>query len=170
MKLQLSVRRLVYAALFCALACAATLVIQIPLLTGYVHPGDAICLLSGFLLPGWSGVLAAALGSALADLASGYAIYIPATFVAKGAVALLAQLLLRQINKGTDGRRMWLGALIGGLVGEAAMVAAYFAYESLLYGVGTAIMTIPGNALQGAFGILLAVPLCCTLKKRLPLE
>ena len=53
-------------ALFMALCCVATMVIQIPSPTqGYVNLGDCVVLLSGWLLGPWYGIAAAGIGSAL---------------------------------------------------------------------------------------------------------
>ena len=81
-----SLKKIVMAALFAALACAATMSIRIPTpgTGGYIHPGDAIVILSGVVLgPVW-GLLAGGIGSALADLLGGYLTYVPITFVIKG--------------------------------------------------------------------------------------
>ena len=81
-------RLIVLSALFAALACVATMVIRIPSpFKGYLNLGDSVVLLSGWLLPPVYGALAAGLGSALADLFSGYVTYAPATFVIKALMA-----------------------------------------------------------------------------------
>ena len=84
-------KKIVFAALLAALACVATMIIKIPTpLGGYIHAGDAVVVLAGFLLgPVW-GALAAGLGSCLADVIAGYVLYAPGTFVIKAVVALLA--------------------------------------------------------------------------------
>lgn len=63
-----TIRKLVLSAMFAALSCAATMVIQIPIATGYLNFGDGLCLLAGWILGPWYGFAAAGLGSALADL------------------------------------------------------------------------------------------------------
>ena len=90
-------KTLVWAALFTALTTVATMVIQVPSPTGgYLNAGDAIVLLSAFLLgPIW-GAVAAGVGSALADILAGYAIYAPATLIIKALMALTAGALLRR--------------------------------------------------------------------------
>ena len=82
---------MVFAALFAALACVATMSLHIPTpgTGGYIHPGDAIVVLSGILLGPIYGGLAAGLGSALADLLSGYMVYVPITFVVKAVIAVV---------------------------------------------------------------------------------
>ena len=65
-----NLKKLVMAALFAALTCVATMSIRIPTpgTNGYIHPGDALVILSGVILgPGW-GLLSAGIGSAMADL------------------------------------------------------------------------------------------------------
>lgn len=68
-------------ALFAALACVATMSIRIPTpgTGGYIHPGDAIVILSGVVLGPGYGFLAAGIGSALSDLIGGYFVYVPIT-------------------------------------------------------------------------------------------
>ena len=78
-------------ALMAALTCVATIIIKIPSpLKGYLNLGDCVVLLAGWVLLPAYGFLSAGLGSALADLFSGYVIYAPATFIIKGCMALMA--------------------------------------------------------------------------------
>ncbi len=151
-----TIRKLVLSAMFAALSCAATMVIQIPIATGYLNFGDGLCLLAGWILGPWYGFAAAGLGSALADLLAGYGAYVPATFVIKGLVALIAALLLRLVRK--EGMpAVWQLALTA-LPAEAAMVLGYFAFETLVLGeAAAAAAAVPNNLLQAAAGIVLAV-------------
>lgn len=151
-----TIRKLVLSAMFAALSCAATMVIQIPIATGYLNFGDSLCLLAGWILGPWYGFAAAGLGSALADLLAGYGAYVPATFVIKGLVALIAALLLRLVRK-AGMPAVWQLAL-SALPAEAAMVLGYFAFETLVLGeTAAAAAAVPNNLLQAAAGIVLAV-------------
>ena len=151
-----TIRRLVLSAMFAALSCAATMVIQIPIATGYLNFGDGLCLLAGWTLGPWYGFAAAGLGSALADLLAGYGAYVPATFVIKGLVALLAGLLL-QLGQTKGTPAVWRLALTA-LPAEAAMVLGYFGFETLVLGeAAAAAAAVPNNVLQAAAGIVLAV-------------
>ena len=101
-----NLKKIVLAALFAAFACVATMSIRIPTpgTGGYIHPGDAVVILSGIILgPHW-GLLAAGIGSALADLLGGYFIYVPITFVIKGVVAFAAGLIYQKIGKTAKSR------------------------------------------------------------------
>ncbi len=151
-----TIRKLVLSAMFAALSCAATMVIQIPIATGYLNFGDGLCLLAGWILGPWYGFAAAGLGSALADLLAGYGAYVPATFVIKGLVALIAALLLRLVRK--EGMPAVWQLALSALPAEAAMVLGYFAFETLVLGeAAAAAAAVPNNLLQAAAGIVLAV-------------
>ena len=142
--------------MFAALSCAATMVIQIPIATGYLNFGDGPCLLAGWILGPWYGFAAAGLGSALADLLAGYGAYVPATFVIKGLVALIAALLLRLVRK--EGMPAVWQLALSALPAEAAMVLGYFSFETLVLGeAAAAAAAVPNNLLQAAAGIVLAV-------------
>ena len=101
-----NLKKIVMTALFAALACAATMSIRIPTpgTGGYIHPGDAIVILSGIILgPVW-GLAAAGIGSAMADLLGGYFIYVPITFAVKGIIAFIAGILYQKLGKTSKSR------------------------------------------------------------------
>jgi len=67
------------------------MLIKIPSpLKGYINLGDGIVLIASWILPLPYGLIAAGLGSALADLFSGYVVYAPATFIIKALMAVVA--------------------------------------------------------------------------------
>ena len=110
-----NLKKLILAALFAALSCVATMSIRIPTpgTGGYIHPGDAIVILSGVILgPVW-GFFAGGIGSALSDLIGGYFIYVPITFVIKGLVALAAGLLYQKVGKNQKSR--YIAVILGGV-------------------------------------------------------
>ena len=150
-------RKLVYAALFAALTCVMTMIVKIPVPAtgGYVNLGDCVVLLAGWVLGPMYGGAAAGLGSMLADLVSGYPLYAPGTFVIKACMAVCAWAVFRA----AAGEKRGLAARIGGaLAGEAVMAAGYFAYEGVVLGFGLgAAAAIPGNLIQGVFGLAVSV-------------
>ncbi|MGI6028184.1 MAG: ECF transporter S component [Candidatus Heteroscillospira sp.] len=159
-----NVLNLARASMFAALCCVATMAIQIPSpMNGYVHLGDCFVLLSGFLLGPVYGTAAAGIGSMLADILSGYAHYAPGTLVIKAACALIAALIYNA------GRRSTVSAVLGGIAAEIVMVLGYFGYASLLLGKGVgAAASIPGNVVQGVFGIISGVVLLKVAEKCVP--
>ena len=155
--------RIVVASLMAALTCVATMIIKIPSpLEGYLNLGDCVVLVAGWMLSPAYGFLAAGLGSALADLLSGYAIYAPATFVIKGLMALVAfaacKLLQKKIGK-------LAARLIGGVSAEVLMIAGYFVFEGCMYGFGPSVVNIPANAVQGVAGIIVGLLLIKVFEK-----
>ena len=157
-------KKIVTAALFAAFACVATMSIRIPTpgTNGYIHPGDAIVILSGVMLgPVW-GLLAAGIGSAMADLIGGYFLYVPITFAVKGAVAVVSGVIYKKIGRTPASR--YAAVLLGG-VGDILLVAGgYFLFESMIYGAAAA-ASIPANIIQGISGLIISILLYPLLLK-----
>ena len=150
-----NLKKLILAALFAALSCVATMSIRIPTpgTGGYIHPGDAIVILSGVILgPVW-GFLAGGIGSALSDLIGGYFIYVPITFVIKGLVALAAGLLYQKVGKNQKSR--YIAVILGGVADIILVAGGYFVCEFFIYGAG-ATASIPANIIQGVGGLVIS--------------
>lgn len=158
---QEKLRNAILAALFAALTYVATTVIQIPIPTtgGYVNLGDCVVLLGVFLLDPVYGAIAGGIGSALADILSGYAHYALGTFVIKTAMAAVAALVFKALKS-----KIKISSPIAALIGEVIMIVGYFVYESVFLGYGLgAVAAIPGNAVQAITGAVSSVLLYHTL-------
>lgn len=157
------VKKLVFAALFAALACAATFIhIPVPSMTnGYVNLGDCFVLLAGFCLGPVYGGLAGGIGSALTDLLGGYFHYVPATLIIKFLMALAAALITKALKKRVSSPFSYTVAAV---VGELIMIGGYFLYELCLYGAA-AVGSIPGNAVQAVAGLVSSVIIVLILDK-----
>ena len=150
-----NLKKLILAALFAALSCVATMSIRIPTpgTSGYIHPGDAIVILSGVILgPVW-GFLAGGIGSALSDLIGGYFIYVPITFGIKGLVALAAGLLYQKVGKNQKSR--YIAVILSGVADIILVAGGYFVCEFFIYGAGAA-ASIPANIIQGVGGLVIS--------------
>ena len=153
-KSTVTLKKLVMAALFAALACVATMSIKIPTpgTSGYIHPGDAIVILAGVVLgPAW-GFLAGGIGSAMADLLGGYFVYVPITFVIKGLVSLCSALLYRKVGKNST------AVILGGVADIILVAGGYCLCEYFIYGAG-AFASVPANLVQGIGGLILSAVL-----------
>lgn len=161
-------RRMVTAALCAALCCTATMVIRVPSPTGgYKNLGDCFVLVSAWLLGPWWGGAAAGIGSALSDLFSGYAYYVPGTLLVKGLMAVVAALLYRPLSA----RSPLAASVVSGLAGAAIMVAGYFGYATLVLGKWeSAGVSALGNVVQGGIGLCTAVVLWAFLRRSRILE
>ncbi len=156
-------KNLVVAALFSALICVATMVVKIPSpLKGYINLGDCMVLLSGWLLPPVFSFPAAGIGSALADVFSGYFVYAPVTFAIKGLVALTAFFLFKLLSKKTKAE---IAAIVSGVAAETVMVAGYYIFEGFMYGFGASAVNILPNVIQGGAGIILGAVLLKVFRK-----
>lgn len=149
-------KKLILCALFAALACAATLSIRIPTpgTGGYIHPGDAIVILSGIFLGPVYGALAAGIGSALADLLGGYLLYVPITFLVKAIIGFLAGMTFQYIHR--KGVSSYIGVVAGGVIDMLLVPAGYFLCEMPIYGVAGALASVPANFVQGIGGLVIA--------------
>lgn len=114
------------------------------------------------MLGPWLGAFAAGLGSAMADLLAGYAIYVPATFFIKVLMALVAAFILKRsaIKKSS------LRAALAGIAAELIMVVGYFCYDCFVLKYGMAALgDMPTNLIQAAFGIVAGVFLYKAISK-----
>lgn len=154
--------------LFAALGCVGTMILQIPSPTGgYMNLGDAVVILGAWLLGPVYGAAAGGLGPALADLLSGYAVYVPATLVIKAVMALTAAGLYRALGK--------KGLLVSALAAELPMILGYWLFDALLAslsGGGSLVLClagsaagVPGNLVQAAFGAAAATLLALALRR-----
>lgn len=158
-------KKTVLSAVLAALVCVATMIVKIPSpLKGYMNLGDCVVLLCGWLLSPPYAFLAAGIGSALADLFSGYAIYAPVTFAVKGVTALTAGVLFGLLHKKTGSLT---AEIVGGIIAELIMVLGYYIFEGFMYGFVASAVNIPANAMQGLIGLIIGTILIKTFKNRI---
>lgn len=157
MKEKFSTNKLVITALFAALVCVATMIINVPIpaTKGYINVGDTIVLLSAWIIGGWYGALAAGIGSGLADIILSASQYAPGTFVIKFLMGIFAYLVFVAVSK--TNINDYIGYFASAIVAEVTMIAGYFLYESVILGYGLgAIPAILGNIIQAVGSIILA--------------
>ena len=108
------------------------------------------------------GFATAGVGSALADLFSGYVVYAPATFIIKGIMAIIAHFCFRGIHNklGNTSAR-----IIGGVLAEIEMILGYFVFEGFMYGFAPSVVNIPANGVQGAAGLIIGLMLVKIFEK-----
>jgi len=149
-------------AVFVVLAFVGTKVITVPIpgTGGYFNLGDTFVMVAALLFGPVVGLIAGALGPALADV-FGFLPYAPATFVIKGIEGLVVGLIAYQANTG----RVVLALVLA----IAIISGGYFFVQAFLYiwlgehikmfditTVGGAIGELPFNLLQGALCALIA--------------
>lgn len=158
--------KMVYTAMFAAMIFALTRFIQIPVASGYVHFGDALIYIVALTVGGPWAMLAGALGGALADLTSGFAVYAPATIIIKALIALPFVL----VNKKSEKILTPFTALLT-IPSGVITVLGYFIADMII-DKAYAVVDIPGNVIQAAgsaviFIIIAAAFDAAKLKKKL---
>ncbi len=135
--------------------------IPIPATQGYVNFSDVAIFFVSLAFGPWVGLIAGGLGTAIADIAGGYAQFALLTFLAHGLEGLLAGYLGRNRKLG--------GMLAAWLAGTAAMAGMYFLGEGLvLVGWGPALAELPFNLLQCVVGGLVGIPLVGAVRRAYP--
>jgi len=148
-----------------ALVALATMLFKlpVPIARGYVHLGDALILFSAMLV----GPVAApvgGVGSALADLLTGYPMYVLPTLCIKAFVGFLAGWRLNLFR-----RRALLRCALAFTMAELTMVAGYFLYEGFVYGFAVAVSAAPMNLVQAASGVILGCVLFPVARRVAPI-
>lgn len=138
---------------FIVLTCLVTLFVRIPLPSrGYFNVGDVAVVFGGLvlgLMQPRQGVYwalgAVGLGSALADVLGGFAVFAPLTFAAKGAEGAVAAWAASY-----HGTIRWIMLGLGGLT----MMGIYFGGEALMPNIGLqgAVAELVPNAIQAVGG------------------
>lgn len=162
----LSTQKLVLASLMAAMTTVGTMLIKVPAIKGYIHIGDSIVYLCGILLGPVLGGIAAGLGSLIADMLLGYAVYAPATFVIKGLDAMLVGFIyLKLVSDQASFVQKTMSFVTAVVCGGAIMIGGYFVYEIFLYGIEGAMAGIAYNVTQAIGGGVLAYPLLVALDR-----
>lgn len=153
--------KICFGGMFAALICAATAVIQIPTqLFGFMNFGDCFVLIAAWMLGPWYGFAAGGIGSALADLLTGYGHYVPGTLIIKGLMAMAAALVFHALSK-KGGKLRFPAYIVSGLTAELIMIAGYYLYKATFLQRGwiAALGNVPTNCVQGAIGLVLGTVL-----------
>jgi uncharacterized membrane protein len=136
-----------------AIIFVVTFLIKVPVpvtSTGaYINLGDTVIYVVAFLLNPILAMLAAGIGSFLADLAGGYGAYMFATLVIKAMMGLCCSLIAKKEN--------FVSFVVACVIGGVIMVFGYGAFEWLVFGWTVAIANMPYNLIQFAGGIIIAL-------------
>ena len=151
------------AGIMAALVAVATALVQIyiPATRGYLNFGDIMIFVSAFTFGPIVGGFAGGVGSAISDVATGYAYFSPFTLIIKGAEGLIAGLISNRLSRKRD--------ILAVVVAGSEMVAGYFLAEFFGLSEGNAaLVEIPANILQIAVGGTIGILVAVILRRRLP--
>lgn len=130
---------------------------------GLVHLGTAMLFIIAMLFGPKKAAIAGAFGMGLFDLVNGFTLWAPITFVARGLQGYIV------------GQIAWSAGRMGGsktfniiaaIASVPVMLAVYYLGEAIIFGSFIIPATsIPGNLVQNAVGLLVAIPAVIALKK-----
>lgn len=151
------IRSLALHGMLTAVIAMLTLFASVPLPVGsggaYLNAGDAAVHLAAYVLGPIGGAVTAGVGSALADILHGAAVYAPATFIIKALMAFICGHLTKRMR--------YAAPAISGLV----MPIGYFLFELVLYGKAAALPGLWMNGIQYAFGTIAGALLIAALPR-----
>lgn len=143
MKTNHTTRLICQTAAFAAIIYVFTALLHVPTHTGYTHVGDGFLFLAACMLPTPYAAVAGAVGAGLADLLSGYAIWLPGTLIIKSVTALYFSHTAKRIICPRN--------LLGLIPAWITCVGGYYLYEVLITGNWVAPLAgIPGYLTQSA--------------------
>ena len=158
-------QELVFTALMTALVFVATYLPHIPIPLGYAHLGDAVIFLLALLTPRRSALFSACVGSALADLLGGFAIWIVPTLVIK---FVMAEIVYR-IGRRGDTIAPRVSVIAALLLSSIWMATAYTLAGAVLYAsMSAALASTPGLIMEGLVNGNIAYFLLPLLRGRFP--
>ena len=134
----MNIRKMTYTAMFTAVVFLLTTLVQIPMPLGggYINLGEAGIYICAAMCGPFSGAFAGGVGSALADISTGYAFWALPTFIIKCAEGFIVGKFAQNTSKYICAKTN-IGMLIAGIV----MILAYF---------GSRFIVVAGNTVQAS--------------------
>jgi uncharacterized membrane protein len=164
--------RLALVAVLAAVTALFTYAVRIPVAPtrGYINLGDVAIYFSAFTFGPITAFVAGGVGTAIADLFSGYSQWAPISLVVHGLQGLVAGLIAvtwasgEKPNLGQISLRWILAALAGTII----MCGGYLSAQIFMVGIGAALVELPGNVVQSVVGALGGIPLTLAVRKAYP--
>lgn len=158
---------LILSSMAIALVFVATLLlnIRLPIAAngGLVHLGTAMLFIIAILFGPKKGAIAGAIGMGLFDLVSGWTLWAPMTFLARGLQGYLVGKIAW--SNGRSGNSVGFN-ILAAIVSIPFMVAIYYIGEAIIFSSWIIpAASIPGNLVQNAVGLIIAIPVAIALKK-----
>ncbi len=161
--------RIASLAILTAVTAVFTYMVRIPIAPtrGYLNLGDVAIYFTAFTFGPVSALIAGGLGTALADIISGYSQWAPISLLVHGLQGLAAG-LIASIAWRAKRETFNLYWLVAAAAGTVVMCAGYLGAGTLMVGFSAALVELPGNLLQNLAGVVGAVPLTIAVRKAYP--
>lgn len=151
-------------ALAIALVCVSTMVIQIPIPLGYMHLGNTCILLFAALFGPATGLLAGGIGSALADLLTGYTQWVFPTLLIKSIMGFAIGYLANR--NAQSFKTLSFKTFFGAVTGIFIMIAGYTIAGAIMHGsIYTGLAQAPGLTFEGVLGLVVFYVISFVLEK-----
>jgi uncharacterized membrane protein len=161
-------KKLAIYALSSAIVCVATILIKIPTVAtdGYINFGDTFIFIFAIIFNPLCGLICGGLGSSLADIFSGYAVWAPYTLIIKGFEGYICGLIASKLfKKDISEKFKFLFSLFAVSIAGLFMVTGYCFANAIMKGsIATGIASIPENLIQAGVSILIALILLFSFK------
>ncbi|MGL4453069.1 MAG: ECF transporter S component [Sarcina sp.] len=163
-------RGIITTALMIALIFLGGSIIKIPTQNGIIQFGDCMIFVAAVLLDRKKAFIAAAIGMSLVDVAAGYVIWVPFTFIIKGLMGYVVSIL---VSKSHSKIIYIISFIVGGVIN----MIGYFIGNAIMGGMILKVVTgfnpsiiyawahVPGDLFQSVVGIILAIPLTLIVTK-----
>lgn len=158
---------LVLTSMAIALVFVATLLlnIRLPIAAngGLVHLGTAMLFIIAMLFGPKKAAIAGAVGMGLFDVVSGWQLWAPITIVARGLQGYIVGQIAWSAGRMGNSKSF---NIIAAIASVPVMLVVYYIGEAIIFGsfiIPAA--SIPGNLVQNAVGLIVAIPVVIALKK-----
>ena len=128
---------------------------------GYIHPGDAGIFFSAFAFGPWVGAVSGGLGTALADVTSGYGQWAIFSFLIHGAQGWA-------VGRLSSRWPSTLGLIFAAIVGGIIVVVGYIPAGIILMSPALALQSALMNTAQVIIGGLIGIPLYILVREAYP--
>jgi len=151
----ITIKDLAETAILAALVFVVTRFIQIPIPLGYFNIGNTVILSGCLLLPFPYGVLAAAIGSALADLTS-FPVYTIPTLIIKAVFPIIFYWICGRIRRSEIKNSSYPRSLIAAAISTLIPLFGYTLTGMILYGgFAAGLAQFPGLVLEYVANLIL---------------
>lgn len=160
----MNTRKLTITALISAIITISTIMIQIPIPGGYIHGGDAIIIFAAIFFGPFYGAIAAGIGSMMADLLTGFAIWAFPSLIIKASMAFIIGKIAYQGSEPILNLRTYIGIFLGVIW---MVIGYYFLGGLVINSFEIALAAIPFNILQGVGGVVIFTPIALAMKGKI---
>lgn len=149
-------------AIMTAITVVFTLFVRVPTTKGYFNLCDVAIYFCAFSFNPLVAFISAGVGTALADMISGYAQWAPISFIVHGAEGLIVALLLRR-------NRNAVRKILASTIGVVIVAGGYFLIGgAVLTGFTTASIEVPMNIVQASVGAVIGFAVSLSVAKAYP--